>query len=782
MLRRVARAMREMQVTVAAAAAGDERALDQLVEAYLPLVYNIVGWAMTAHADVDDVVQETMLQVIRGLPGLRDAQRFHPWLIAITMRQVRGRWRAPADTAELLDVAGPGADFVDLAIAGLQLTGQRRELAEAARWLDGDDVELLSLWWLESAGQFTCGELADALRLSTPDLTLRVRRMCAQLDAARAMIRALHATARCSVLDELLLGWEGRPSSLWRERLARHTRECLECDRWCAELVPTERLLVGAMLVPVPAGLTAKVLGQPGGGIVGGGGDNASARSGSTTDAALLRAQPRGMALSRRRAVAVIGVAAAGGVAAVTAAVLSGRREKVPGFVTTGTAPTGAAADTAVPTSGASASGSATPSRSPSPKAADPGADPGVDPVFIGDPDLNRSETYRYQVTKPGDHTLPAGTVAVQYDVSKAAASPLKGQLAQIRDRLARGSGLALYLTGGTALNDTDLTALQTLHKPETSGGLDLTNLRRLHVYNLRSLQGGRECTPTSGLACAGQTARGGDWPYLWYNGWWDTWVKDLVLDDLDEVKDGTFSNHNFASVSLRGARTVGVMAFGHAPYARLAVVYLPSAITIGRDAFRRNQYLLKVNLPRAVTVGDFAFDDTSRLQYFAAPNLESIGRNGLNDTHALRAVHLPSLTYMGINCFDLNGDAAQGTGVKVLRLPKLQTLDKNAITGFATLQQVWAPMLTTAWHYSITNNPKLLSVYAPGLRKLGPHVFTNNVALRAVYLGTQPPAQDPTAFTGTDAAKLTLYHPPGKAAWRAFRPAGNPALRVVEQ
>ncbi|TDB71917.1 hypothetical protein E1182_24185 [Micromonospora sp. KC721] len=433
-----------------------------------------------------------------------------------------------------------------------------------------------------------------------------------------------------------------------------------------------------------------------------------------------------------------------------------------------------------------SASASATSSSSPSPTATgptatDPGADPGVDPVFTTDPDLKRSETYRYRVTRPGDHALPAGTVPLRYDVSTAATSPLKAELTKIRDRLAGGSGLALYLTGGTALNDADLAALQTLHRPAGSGGLGLTNLARLHVYNLRSLQGGRECTPDSGLPCAGQIARGGRSPYLWHNGWWDTWVRHLVLDDLEEVKAGTFSNHNLASVSLRAARTVGVMAFGHAPYARLAVVYLPSATAIGRHAFRRNQYLVKVNLPRAATVDEFAFDDTSRLRYFAAANLESLGRNALNDTHALRAVHLPKLTYLGINCFDLNGDAASGTGLKVLRLPKLQTLDKNAITGFANLRQVWAPALTTAWHDSITNNPRLSTVYAPGLRKLGPRVFANNAALRSVYLGARPPAQDPAAFTGTDASKLTLHHPGGDP-WASFRPAGNAGLRVVEQ
>jgi hypothetical protein len=501
--------------------------------------------------------------------------------------------------------------------------------------------------------------------------------------------------------------------------------------------------------------------------------------------------------MTGRRAVAaaVLAVCAA---AAVTGTALLGPRETPP----TGAPPTTVPASvTATPSSSPSPtadstarspSASATPSSSPSPTATsaaggpsptptDPGADPGVDPAFTTDPDLTRSETYRYRETQPGDHELPAGTVPLRYDVSTAATSPLKVELTKIRDRLAGGSGLALYLAGGTALNDADLAALQTLHHPESSGGLGLTNLTRLHVYNLRSLQGGQECTPDSGLPCAGQIARGSLSPYLWYNGWWDTWVKDLVLDDLEEVKAGTFSNHNFASVSLRATRTVGVMGFGYAPYARLAVVYLPSATTIDKHAFQRNQYLEKVNLPRAVTVDDAAFDDTSRLQYFAAPKLESLGRNALNDTHALRAVHLPELTYLGINCFDLNGDANSGTGMEILRLPKLQTLDKNAIVGFANLRQVWAPELTMAWHDSISNNPRLTTVYAPSLGELGPRVFANNTALSAVYLGARPPAQDPEAFTGTDASKLTLYHQAGDA-WASFRPAGNTGLRMVEQ
>src|SRR5690348_17794711 len=79
---------------VTAARSGDQEALDELIAQYLPLVYNIVGRALARHADVDDVVQDTMLRVVHGLPGLRDPHRFRSWLVAITMNQVREHHRS----------------------------------------------------------------------------------------------------------------------------------------------------------------------------------------------------------------------------------------------------------------------------------------------------------------------------------------------------------------------------------------------------------------------------------------------------------------------------------------------------------------------------------------------------------------------------------------------------------------------------------------------------------------------------------------------------------------
>src|ERR1700753_1881828 len=79
---------------VVAARAGDHAAVDQLVAGYLPLVYTIVGRALEGHADVDDVVQEVMLRVLRNLHDLREPESFRSWLVAITVRQVRERFRS----------------------------------------------------------------------------------------------------------------------------------------------------------------------------------------------------------------------------------------------------------------------------------------------------------------------------------------------------------------------------------------------------------------------------------------------------------------------------------------------------------------------------------------------------------------------------------------------------------------------------------------------------------------------------------------------------------------
>ncbi|NEC90767.1 sigma-70 family RNA polymerase sigma factor [Streptomyces sp. SID12501] len=246
---------RQWSSTIAAAQAGDRRALDDLVAGWLPLVYNIVGRALNGHADVDDVVQETMLRAVDNLGSLRDPDSFRSWLVAIAMRQIRDRARRRTTDALRDETADRAADFAELTVLRLQLEGQRREVAEAVRWLDDEDRQLLSLWWLEVAGELTRRELAAAVGISRQHAAVRVQRMKERLEASRGIVRALDDA--CPGLRELTARWDGDPDSVWRKRLARHIRGCAYCaSPGEAVVVPAERLLVGIALVPLPVGFT----------------------------------------------------------------------------------------------------------------------------------------------------------------------------------------------------------------------------------------------------------------------------------------------------------------------------------------------------------------------------------------------------------------------------------------------------------------------------------------------------------------------------------------------
>ncbi|QUQ64377.1 sigma-70 family RNA polymerase sigma factor [Kutzneria sp. CA-103260] len=249
---------------VAAARSGDHRALDDLVTEYLPLVYNIVRRTLSSDADVDDVVQDTMVRVVRGIGGLREPDRFRSWLVAITMNQIREHrrgWQTAVTPQEEFDERpDPNAEFVDRALTELDVSQQRRETEHAARWLHGEDRELLSLWSLECGGHLTRAEVASALRLNAHRVTVRVSRLKNRLEATRMLVRAFSGTPRCPQLVELANEWPGEPNPLWRKRFLRHVDTCRRCRRAGSDLVPVERLLMGMGLAALPSGYAVFVL------------------------------------------------------------------------------------------------------------------------------------------------------------------------------------------------------------------------------------------------------------------------------------------------------------------------------------------------------------------------------------------------------------------------------------------------------------------------------------------------------------------------------------------
>ncbi|MEU2023880.1 sigma-70 family RNA polymerase sigma factor [Streptomyces sp. NPDC016469] len=354
---------------IKAARAGDGDAKDQLVASCLPLLYNIVGRALNGHADVDDVVQETVLRMLRALPGLRNPESFRSWLVAIAMNEIRGHWRdrqSAAIPVEPLatghDRVDPAADFVDVTILRLGLSGQRRQVAEATRWVDEDDRALLSLWWLEAAGELTRAEVATAMNLSPEHTAVRVQRMKERLDTARVVVGALAAQPRCVLLDDILIGWDGTPSPLWRKRIARHARGCTVCSGFGSGLVPAERLLVGLALVPLAVAGAGRAP-RPAE-VAAGTPLAAPARPGRA-------ARRRDQARRRRRNAVVASVVAVGVLGAGGTAVHLSTGDDGGDEVSVATAPETDGSVTAAASAGASAS--ATPSASPSRSAGSPG-------------------------------------------------------------------------------------------------------------------------------------------------------------------------------------------------------------------------------------------------------------------------------------------------------------------------------------------------------------------------------------------------------------------------
>jgi RNA polymerase sigma factor (sigma-70 family) len=305
---------------VEAARAGDPGALDALLAQCLPLVYTVVRRSLRSSADVDDVVQESMLRVVRGVASLRDARRMRAWVVAVTVNQIREHFRTAPATAAFDawdEVPDPGGEFEEHTLIQLDVSGQRRETQHAAQWLDPDHRELLALWWLEASGHLSRPELADALQADPHHIAVRVSRMKEQLDTARRVIRALALSPRCPLLEETGYEWRGETNSVWRKRFARHVRECPHCDSAAHGMIPPERLLAGLALLPLPAafaGYSAYSANAHDGGEQGGGRHHGSHRGGKgghgagAKTAGGLIGKPLGIAVA---AVGVLAVAAA---------------------------------------------------------------------------------------------------------------------------------------------------------------------------------------------------------------------------------------------------------------------------------------------------------------------------------------------------------------------------------------------------------------------------------------------------------------------------------------
>lgn len=136
-----------------------------------------------APADVDDVLQDVFLRMQRGLAGLRDEERFGPWVYRVARSAVVDHHRAAARHGvvdaepDRVEVEAPAPDDEGDAVA--------REVATYVAWfvamLPSPYREALTLTELEGLTQ---KQAAAMLGISVSGLKSRVQRGRRQLRAA----------------------------------------------------------------------------------------------------------------------------------------------------------------------------------------------------------------------------------------------------------------------------------------------------------------------------------------------------------------------------------------------------------------------------------------------------------------------------------------------------------------------------------------------------------------------------------------------------------------------
>ena len=161
------------------AQAGDEEAFTALMREYYPFVYTIVIRIVDNSHDVEEVIQDTFLNVYRGLAQLEDAVKFKSWLAEIARNCARQWARKRRINTVSLDEVGEGVlqtqDSPDEQLTRLE---QRELIRRTMETLPQKDRDIAHAFYLEGASY---NELTSAHGLSDKAISFRLSRAKQQL-------------------------------------------------------------------------------------------------------------------------------------------------------------------------------------------------------------------------------------------------------------------------------------------------------------------------------------------------------------------------------------------------------------------------------------------------------------------------------------------------------------------------------------------------------------------------------------------------------------------------
>jgi len=276
------------------ACGGDERAFAAIFRRYHQPLYRFCMAIVANPEDAQDALQNTMVKVMRALPGEERTIELKPWLYRIAHNEAIDLLRRRRETRQLdVEQAAPGYGVAEDAATRERL---RRLLADLGSLPERQREVLV----MRELGGLGFGEIGAALE--TSDAVARqtlyeARQSLRQMEEGREMA--------CDEVARALSDGDGRVTR--RRDVRAHLRSCARCRAFRAEIEGRRRDL--AAISPLPAAAVAGMLqGLIGGSGATGGGGLATALGGGAAKTISASAAAKG--------VATIAVAAAVGVGA----------------------------------------------------------------------------------------------------------------------------------------------------------------------------------------------------------------------------------------------------------------------------------------------------------------------------------------------------------------------------------------------------------------------------------------------------------------------------------
>jgi RNA polymerase sigma-70 factor (ECF subfamily) len=153
-----------------AAATGDRTAAEQLLTRLLPRVRNLVRYLVRGDAEVDDIAQDALVAILRGLPTYRGEATLEAWgdrvVARVTFSALRRRRGEPSGTV---------ADAPELALVGEGALDEYLARREAVKALDRLPDEQRHALVLHHVLEMSVSEIAEELGISGETIRSRLR-------------------------------------------------------------------------------------------------------------------------------------------------------------------------------------------------------------------------------------------------------------------------------------------------------------------------------------------------------------------------------------------------------------------------------------------------------------------------------------------------------------------------------------------------------------------------------------------------------------------------------